>query len=82
MIAPRLSRMRPFERIGGVQPLSSIVPALLRRYGIQFPPEARVSERTPWGPGGADGSLCVPGDTRSAVCGCGDHGRAGSARLA
>ena len=39
MIATPLPRSWRAVRIGGVQPLSAILPAVLRQYGLQLPPD-------------------------------------------
>jgi hypothetical protein len=39
MIATRLPRSWRAVRIGEVLPLSAVLPAVLRQYGLQLPPE-------------------------------------------
>ena len=40
MIATRSPRSAFTARAGCVQPLSAILPAVLRQYGVQWPPES------------------------------------------
>jgi hypothetical protein len=61
MIATRSPRSAFAVRAGCVQPLSAVLPAVLRQYGVQWPPAPRASER------GVDDDLCLADEYESAV---------------
>jgi hypothetical protein len=44
MIATRSPRSAFAVRAGCVQPLSAVLPAVLRQYGVQWPPEPRAPD--------------------------------------
>ncbi len=58
MIATPVPRSWRAVRIGGVQPLSAVLPAVLRQYGLQLPPETIPPDvaATVVDPGGSDES--------------------------
>ncbi len=61
MIATRSSRSAFAVRAGYVQPLSAVLPAVLRQYGVQWPPERHAPEM------GVDDELCRAGEYEPAV---------------
>jgi hypothetical protein len=62
MIATRLPRAWRAVRIGEVQPLSAILPAVLRHYGLRLPPESIVLS------GNAPRTSCDGDDSTAASC--------------
>ena len=62
MIATSLPHSWRAVRIGGAQPLSAVLPAVLRQYGLQMPPDAAPPDAGP------SVESCGGFESTSAVC--------------
>ena len=75
MIATPVPRSWRAVRIGSVQPLSAVLPAVLRQYGLQLPPETIPPDVT------ARGESCGPDESAPAACISSTVGLSGCAAL-